>query len=84
MGFIKPFVDSGGRVFFNDDFISTSVRNESGSTYKIDGFNYKGVYSHDVLCLLEEAANTVDFSKYPQPCMFFGERMRGALIGMTT
>jgi len=35
-----------------------------------------------MLNLLNGNANSIDWSAYPSPCMFFGDRLRGAIVGM--
>jgi hypothetical protein len=35
-----------------------------------------------MLKLLEGVATHADFTRYPNPTLFFGDRLRGAIIGM--
>jgi hypothetical protein len=35
-----------------------------------------------MLMLLKGKIKQADFTTYPSPCVFYGERMRGAIIGM--
>lgn len=79
---IKPFADKMGRVIFRDGGIRTHEDATEGSGYDIPNFDHVGVYQLDMLRLLEGTATTIDWSQYPNACMFFGERLRGALIGM--
>jgi len=32
--------------------------------------------------LLQGNVKTIDWSLYPAPCMFFGDKLRGAIVGM--
>ena len=79
---IKPFVDKMGRILFRDGGIRTHAEDGEGGDFDIEGFNHEGVYQMDILNLLKDSAKTIDWSTYPSPCMFFGERLRGAIIGM--
>lgn len=79
---VKPFVDKVGRVLFRDGGVRTHDDASEGSGYDIPGFDAVGVYQIDMLRLLEGSASAIDWSGYPGPCMFFGDRLRGALIGM--
>lgn len=79
---VKPFLDKIGRVLFRDGGIHTHVEEGEGASYDIENFSFDGAYALDKLILLEGVARTVDWSTYPGPCMFFGDRLRGALIGM--
>lgn len=79
---IKPFTDKLNRVLFRPGRVSTHEDESEGATYEIEGFDHTGIYSFDMLQILQGAAQRVDWSTYPNPCMFFGERLRGAIIGM--
>lgn len=80
---VKHFVDKLGRVWFNGDgVISTAPEGEEGASYVIDGFNHTGIYNVEMLIKLASCAHKVDWTAYPKPCMFFGDRLRGAIVGM--
>lgn len=79
---IRPFVDKMGRVFFQDGGITTHQVEGEGASFHLDGFPWDGVYNIEILRLLKDTANSIDWSAYPKPCLFFGENLRGALIGM--
>jgi DNA polymerase III sliding clamp (beta) subunit (PCNA family) len=80
---LKPFVDKSGRVIFRGDGrISTHNDETEGATYEVESLLEKGIYNIDMLALLEGSCATVDWSAYPGPCMFFGHRLRGAIIGL--
>lgn len=80
---IKPFCDKAGRVLFKGSgVIATSHTEGEGSSYTIEGFDHTGVFNVEMLMLLKGCASTVNFSAYPNPCMFFGDRLRGAIMGM--
>lgn len=79
---IKPFCDKLNRVIFTPGKIATHTEETEGASYDIDGFDHTGIYAFDMLKLLEGTATSVDFTTYPNPCMFFGDRVRGAIIGM--
>lgn len=81
---VKAFTDKLNRVFFQDGALCTHLEEGEGARYAIDGFAATGAYNADMLALLQGAATTADFTTYPKPCLFFGERLRGAIIGMRT
>lgn len=81
MEVIKPFMDKLGKVIFRSG-VATHAEETEGASFDIDGFAHQGVYAYEMLRLLDGVAKTVDFSAYPNPCMFFGDRLRGAIIGM--
>lgn len=80
---IKPFVDKMGRVYINDGMVSTTqTPQEDGASFDLSGIGWAGVYNIEMLNLLKSVAVTADFTTYPKPCKFFGDRLRGAIIGM--
>lgn len=79
---VRPFVDKLGRVLFSAEGIATHEAEGEGARYGLNDFAPDGVYNIEILRLLEGVAETVDFSTYPKPCMFYGNGLRGALIGM--
>jgi DNA polymerase III sliding clamp (beta) subunit (PCNA family) len=81
---LKPFVDAAGRVFFKGGVMRTSLINKDGASYGLDGMNTEGVYRLEMVLLLRGVAQKIDFSLYPKPCIFYGDRLRGVLIGMRT
>lgn len=80
---IKAFTDKLGRVLFTGDGkLATHDHEAEGAAYEIEGFNHAGIYQIDMLLLLESGVRSIDWSAYPAPCMFFGDRLRGAIVGM--
>lgn len=79
---VRPFTDNLGRVYFHEGTIRTSLTDGDGASYDIENFTIDGVYQLEMLSLLKGSATSIDFTTYPKPCMFFGDRLRGAIIGM--
>lgn len=79
---IKHFVDKTGSVYFCSQGLRTSPVEDEGAVYEIDNFVPDGRYNVDMLALLQASVTSVDWSAYPGPCLFLGERLRGAIIGM--
>ena len=79
---IKPFADKLSRVYFGDGTIRTHETDGEGASYEVEGVRGPGVYNAHMLALLSGVAQTVDFNAYPKPCLFTGEQLRGAIIGM--
>lgn len=81
--YLKPFTDKTGRIYINGDVITTSqTDNEEGANYEVQGLNAQGIYQVDMLNCLKGTVTSMDWSLYPAPCLFFGESLRGAIIGM--
>lgn len=81
--YLKPFVDATSRVYINGDVLTTcETNNEEGSSYTIDGFNVNGIYSLPMLMCLKNHVESIDWTMYPKPCLFYGKNLRGVIIGM--
>lgn len=79
---LKSFVDKQGKIFFRPGFICTSFDESEGADYYIPDHQYEGIYNIEMLNLLKGVATKIDWSCYPKPCLFQGDRLRGAIVGM--
>lgn len=80
---LKPFADKMGRVFIKGGKLQ--VVKDDGSEaaeFAVPGLQCEGVYSIEMLNLLQGIATEIDLTAYPKPCLFFGKGLRGAIIGM--
>lgn len=77
-----PFLEKDEKVYINDNRISTSYESDSGASYEIDGLPYKCVYNLHYLLDVLKVSDNIDFSTYPAPSLFFGDNIRGAIIGI--
>lgn len=78
---LKPFVDADNRIYFRNGAVYTSVRDDLGANFEVEGLHDEGIYNINMLSLLKGVAERVDFSLYPAPLLFYGNRLRGAIIG---
>lgn len=79
--------DAAGRVYARNGKLMTHLYVEGeeeleGASYIVEGLGIEGAYQIKMLSLLKGVATTADFTRYPEPTLFFGERLRGAIIGM--
>lgn len=79
---VKGFTDKMGTIFLMLDELRTHADEQEGAGFAMEGFGYKGKYNIDMLNLLKDTATSIDWTTYPGPCMFQGDRIRGAIIGM--
>lgn len=79
---IRKRADAMNRVFIKEGVLSTVVEDGEGAQYTVPGLQCEGAYSIPMLELLSGVATSIDFTTYPRPCLFFGEKLRGAIIGM--
>ena len=81
---IKDASDAAGRVYIKNETLLTQpdLDVEDGARYEVPGIGIEGLYQLKMLSLLEGVATHADFTRYPNPALFFGDRLRGAIIGM--
>lgn len=69
-------------VFFRDGEIATGVPGaEEGARVAVEGVPAGPIFSIKALKLVSSVADRIEFSAYPAPCRFFGEKLRGAVLG---
>jgi DNA polymerase III sliding clamp (beta) subunit (PCNA family) len=79
---LAPFVDELGRLFLQPDSISTTTADGDGASIEVPVEVDTGCFHNKQLLGLRAIAETADFSKYPAPCPFFGDNVRGVIVGM--
>lgn len=79
---LKARADGTSRVYINNGLLTTSQQEEEGASYELDGIEFVGCYNMAMFALLNGVVETADFTLYPDPAMFFGGPMRGAIVGM--
>jgi hypothetical protein len=78
---LKPFMEADNRVFFDDGCICTTMAPDSGARIAVEGLAEAGIFNYPMFCLLQKVATHVDFSRYPEPLTFQGDRIRGVIMG---
>lgn len=80
---ITPFADQLGRVVFHESgSVSTGHGEGAGAAVELPTITHDACFNINHLKLLEGVANTADFTLWPRPCPFFGEKIRGAIVGI--
>ena len=69
-------------ALFKDGELTTSPDEGLGARYAVDGLHDEGVYRIGMLKLLDGVAEQIDFTAYPGPLLFYGNGVRGAIIGL--
>jgi DNA polymerase III sliding clamp (beta) subunit (PCNA family) len=77
---IKPFVDKLGSVFITPGIISTTSDLEDGTHFSVESIDFEGLYNIDMIKLLEPITTFIDWTQ--SPVLFFGDELRGAMMGM--
>lgn len=79
---LLPFTDDLEHVYLLDGKVSSSSTPETGANVQVPGVPPGGIYNIKHLLKLESIVQTIDFAMYPDPCIFYGDQIRGAIIGM--
>lgn len=79
---VKPFTDSNGKVFIENNLIRTHEDPDDGATYELSDNNVYGVYQIDMLLTLKNIATHGNFNRYPKHAVFTGDSLRGLISGM--
>ena len=80
---LLPFSDELNRCYFHGDHISTvSSTDVSAGTTVVLPCPSAGVFNAQQLANLQEVAQTIGFSSYPGPVIFYGEKARGLIVGI--
>jgi hypothetical protein len=74
------------KAFCDEEFTSISFTKEGLTTkneaiYEMTLPITYGVYNYNLLILLEGIMKRIDFSSYPRPAIFTGDRLRGCIVG---
>jgi DNA polymerase III sliding clamp (beta) subunit (PCNA family) len=78
---VKPFANKLGQVYVGQGKIRTSTAEEEGATVELPELVHDGIFGVDMLQLLEGIAFKLDWQAYPKACLWFGKKVRGAIIG---
>lgn len=80
---MKPFIDKFNRIVFEPGLMRTHMDGENeGSSYELPWLKNKSTFPLPMLMKLEGVAHSMDLTMYPKPCAWFGENIRGLIVGM--
>lgn len=80
---LKSFVDKDGFIYFDNNRISTEYNGSTGATFEVQDLEFKkSKFKFDSVEKLKGVVEKIDISKYPKPCPFVGDKLRGVIIGV--
>lgn len=81
---VKPFRDKMGRIIIDGDTLRTHEDQTDGASFQFQGDAIwpKCSYNLEMFMLLKDIGKQMDINAYPNPSLFFGDRLRGAIIGL--
>jgi hypothetical protein len=78
---IKAMADGTSRVYLKDGALRTHADHDEGAMWDVE-LPAEGLYNLNMMSLLESVVTSIDLTPYPGPALFFGEKLRGAIVGM--
>lgn len=79
---LSAFVDKTNRLHLRGGTLATSAHEGDGAVVELDDFGGIGCHFLTQMRELDGVATSIDFSMFPSPCLFFGDMLRGAIIGL--
>lgn len=79
---LDVFSDKSGRVYLRPDLVTTSLEEGTGAQVELPGLDADGCFHQEQIVALRDLAQSIDWQMYPLPCIFYGDNLRGALIGI--
>jgi hypothetical protein len=79
---IKPFVDEVGRVIIGEGLITTTREPGVGASVEFPMLTEIAIFNNVHLARIEQIVESIDMTMWPAPCIFYGDNLRGAIIGM--
>src|SRR5690606_36183060 len=78
---LDVFTTKENHIHLRSGILATSASEGDGALIELEGFEGVGTHFLPQLAKLDGVATTIDFSTWPRPCLFFGDMLRGAIIG---
>jgi DNA polymerase III sliding clamp (beta) subunit (PCNA family) len=77
-----PFTDELNRCYMHNTRISTAPADETDCTQIEVPAPEVGCYNAEELAKVLELAHSIDLGAYPLPSVFYGDKIRGAIVGL--
>jgi DNA polymerase III sliding clamp (beta) subunit (PCNA family) len=81
---LDAFTDKTNRLYLRGGTLATSSEEGVGACVDLEDFGGIGCYYLKQMAALDGVADVIDWSAYPGPCLFYGNMLRGAIVGMKT
>lgn len=82
LGRLAGFTGKENRLYLRGNIVATSDTEGVGALVELDDFGGVGIHFISEMLKVAEIAETIDFGQWPSPCMFYGDMLRGAIVGM--
>lgn len=81
---LDAFTTKENRLHLRGGTLATSPNDGEGALVELDDFGGTGCHHLSQVAKLDAVATSIDFAQWPSPCLFFGDMLRGAIVGMRT
>jgi hypothetical protein len=78
---LRPFMSERGQVYIFPDKLATSQTEGDGASVDIET-GITALFHLEQLQLLQSVMHRIDLSSYPSPSPFFGNKLRGVIVGL--
>lgn len=78
---LDGFTNDANDLHLRGDIVATSPHDDDGAQVTLPGFDGIGCHFLNQVARLDGVATQIDFSLYPSPCIFYGDMLRGAIVG---
>lgn len=79
---LDAFAKDGNRIYLRPGVMATSPHEGDGALVEMPELQAEGIHFINMVAKLDGVATSIDFTMWPGPCLFFGNMLRGAIIGM--
>lgn len=81
---VAPFTDNKfACVYLDGNTVSSHPAGDAqGAAVEVSDSNLIGIYSHKMISMLHPVAKVIDFSAYPGKVSWYGDSVRGLIMGM--
>lgn len=81
---VQPFVAKDNRVYFHSGGIGTlpAGQEDEMAHVAVEGLPEGASFNLKMLQCIRGLCERIDFTTYPKPCTFYGDQVRGAIVGM--
>ena len=69
-------------IMVKDGTICTHLDEGLGASTALSNLPEQCAFNYKYMLKLETIMDKIDLTMYPQPCIFYGENLRGAIVGM--
>jgi hypothetical protein len=79
---LKTLKNLDYKFFIKEHELKVSTETGEEVSHIMEGLNSEGCFNTEQFLLLKNIIKYIDLSLYPKPCIFYGDNLRGCIIGI--